>query len=59
MDLGAYKDVITQLQVESLLNVNGLTGGKLLKPSNKEIPKTVIFIQCAGSRYINNAVWFR
>ena len=51
---GKYPDVITQLQFESLINVNGPTSGHLQRPSDGKIPRSVVFIQCAGSRDVNN-----
>lgn len=47
---GAYPDVITGLQFERLISSTGPTGGKLLRPSDNTVPKTVVFIQCVGSR---------
>ncbi len=46
-------NVITGLQLERLLSPAGPTGGKLLRPSDGKTPKTVTFIQCAGSRDID------
>lgn len=47
---GRYKDVITSLQFERLLSASGPTEGKILRPSDGREPKTVVFIQCVGSR---------
>ncbi len=47
---GKIKDVIDGLQFERMLSASGPTGGKLVKPSNGEEPKTVVFVQCVGSR---------
>lgn len=47
---GQYPDVITGLQFERLVNAAGPTGGKIKRPSDHEIPKTVVFIKCVGSR---------
>ncbi len=44
------KDVITSLELERLMNAAGPTGGVLLRPSDKEHPHTITFIQCVGSR---------
>ncbi len=44
------KDVITSLEFERLTNAAGPTAGKLLRPSNGKRPKTVVFVQCVGSR---------
>jgi heterodisulfide reductase subunit A len=47
---GKYPNVITSLEFERLINAGGPSGGKLLKPSDMQIPKRVAFIQCVGSR---------
>lgn len=47
---GQSKDVITSLEFERLTNAAGPTGGKLLRPSDKKPPHTVVFVQCVGSR---------
>jgi heterodisulfide reductase subunit A len=43
-------DVITSLEFERLCNAAGPTKGKVLRPSDHEPPKTVVFVQCVGSR---------
>ncbi len=43
-------DVVTSLEYERLMNAAGPTGGKLLRPSDKTHPKTIVFVQCVGSR---------
>ena len=45
-----YSDVITTMQMERLLNSDGPTKGKVVRPSNGELPKKVSFILCVGSR---------
>ncbi len=47
---GKYKDVISALQFERILAPSGPTGGKVVRPSDGKEPKTVVFVQCAGSR---------
>ncbi len=47
---GKYKDVIDSLQFERLVSASGPTGGVLKRPSDGEIPKSVVFISCVGSR---------
>jgi heterodisulfide reductase subunit A2 len=47
---GKYPDVITNLQFERLCNASGPTAGKVLKPSDGTVPRSVVFIQCVGSR---------
>ena len=43
-------DVITSLELERMINAGGPTGGKLKRLSNGAVPKSVVFIQCVGSR---------
>ncbi len=45
-----YPDVITSLELERMLNASGPTGGELRRISTGEPPRSVIFIQCVGSR---------
>ena len=47
---GQIEDVIDGLQFERMLSASGPTGGKVVKPSTGEPPRTVVFIQCVGSR---------
>ena len=47
---GKYTDVITGLQFERLASASGPTEGEILRPSDKKVPKTVVFIHCVGSR---------
>jgi len=43
-------DVVTSLEFERLMSASGPTGGTLLRPSDKTHPKTIVFVQCVGSR---------
>ena len=47
---GKYPDVITNMQLERMLNSAGPTGGRVIVPSTGNPPKSVAFIQCVGSR---------
>jgi len=47
---GRYKDVITGLQMERLLNAAGPTRGEVVRPSTGKIARSIAFIQCVGSR---------
>jgi heterodisulfide reductase subunit A2 len=47
---GKYANVIDSLQFERLVSASGPTSGELRRPSNGQIPKTVAFISCVGSR---------
>lgn len=44
------KDVITSLELERILNASGPTGGRFVRLSDGNRPKTVCFISCVGSR---------
>ncbi|MFQ6073895.1 MAG: FAD-dependent oxidoreductase [Candidatus Bathyarchaeia archaeon] len=47
---GQYRNVITQLQLARILDIDGPTKGKLLRPSDGREPKNILMIQCVGSR---------
>jgi heterodisulfide reductase subunit A len=47
---GEYKDVITGLQLERLMNASGPTLGEVVRPSDGKHPHNVVFIACVGSR---------
>jgi len=51
---GRYANVITSLEFERLINAGGPSGGHLLRLSDMQIPKTVAFVQCVGSRSDRN-----
>jgi len=48
--MGRYPDVISALEYERLMCASGPTEGHIVRPSNGEEPKTIVFIQCVGSR---------
>lgn len=45
-----FENVLTSLEFERLVNAGGPTQGALIRPTDRERPKTVGFIQCVGSR---------
>jgi len=47
---GRFPNVITTLEFERLINAGGPSGGELIRPSDRQRPKKVVFIQCIGSR---------
>jgi len=47
---GKFKDVITGLHLERMLDTSGPTAGKVIRPSDGKEAKTVAFLQCVGSR---------
>ena len=46
----SHPDVMDGLEFERMLSATGPTGGKVIRPSDRTVPKEVVFIQCAGSR---------
>ncbi|MBC8275404.1 MAG: CoB--CoM heterodisulfide reductase iron-sulfur subunit A family protein, partial [Chloroflexi bacterium] len=61
-DAGAYYDygyarypnVVTSLEFERILSASGPYQGNLLRPSDRDIPEKIAFIQCVGSRDAHN-----
>jgi quinone-modifying oxidoreductase subunit QmoA len=49
-----FKNVVTNVEFERMLDPKGPTGGKLVRPSDGKEAKNVAFIQCAGSRDRNH-----
>ncbi|MGD9397440.1 MAG: CoB--CoM heterodisulfide reductase iron-sulfur subunit A family protein, partial [Candidatus Thorarchaeota archaeon] len=47
---GQNPDVITSLELERLVNPEGPSGGKLVRPSNGLPPRNIVFVPCVGSR---------
>jgi len=47
---GVYPDVVTQLELARMTDPFGPTSGKVIRPSNRERAKTIVMIQCVGSR---------
>jgi len=45
-----YENVMTNMELERVLNASGPTQGHLVRPSDKKAPKKIAFIQCVGSR---------
>lgn len=43
-------DVITSLELERIMKADGPTKGEIVRPSDGKKPKSVVFIQCVGSR---------
>ena len=51
---GELQDVVANVHLERMVSAQGPTGGKILRPSNGEPPRSVVFVQCAGSRDIHH-----
>jgi heterodisulfide reductase subunit A len=49
---GIYPDVITQIELERMLSPIGPTGGHVYRISDGKTPKSVVMIQCVGSRSV-------
>jgi len=47
---GVYPNVITQFQLARILDIDGPTKGRLVRPSDGREPKSILMIQCVGSR---------
>jgi heterodisulfide reductase subunit A len=54
---GKIQNVITGLQYERLINATGPTGGHLHRPSDGKLAKKVAYVQCVGSRDLNNCAY--
>ena len=46
----SYENVITSMEFERLICAGGPTEGHFVRPTDHQLPKTVAFIQCVGSR---------
>lgn len=51
---GRYPNVITNLMMERMASLTGPTNGKIVRPSDGQEPKSIAFVQCAGSRDENH-----
>jgi heterodisulfide reductase subunit A len=47
---GVFKNVVSSIEFERILSATGPYAGMVLRPADGDIPKTVAFIQCIGSR---------
>ncbi len=45
-----YDNVLTSMELERLINAGGPTQGEVIRLSDREVPGSVGFIQCVGSR---------
>jgi heterodisulfide reductase subunit A len=53
-----FKNVITSMEFERILNASGPTGGHIKRLSDLSEPKSIAFIQCVGSRDKNRGVGY-
>lgn len=54
LGFGRYPNIITNMMMERLAAPNGPTCGQIQRPSDNQAPKSVAFVQCAGSRDENH-----
>jgi len=54
LGFGKYANVVTNVMLERFASSSGPTGGKVLRPSDGKEPRSVAFVQCAGSRDRNH-----
>ena len=54
LGFGRYPNVVTNVILERLAASDGPTAGRILRPSDGQSPRSVIFVQCAGSRDENH-----
>jgi heterodisulfide reductase subunit A len=47
---GQAANVLTGLEFERLLCATGPTRGRVLRPSDRKAPESIVFVQCVGSR---------
>jgi quinone-modifying oxidoreductase subunit QmoA len=54
LGFGRCRNVVTNVIMERLASLSGPTQGKVLRPSDNQPPRSVAFVQCAGSRDANH-----
>ncbi len=50
---GRFQNVLTSMEFERLICASGPTGGHLVRPSDGKEPRSVVFVQCVGSRNLH------
>jgi heterodisulfide reductase subunit A len=55
---GSDPDIIDGLKFERLASASGPTGGKILRPSDGREPKSIVFLNCVGSRHPSKGIHF-
>jgi quinone-modifying oxidoreductase subunit QmoA len=50
LGFGSHPDIVTNVMMERLAAPTGPTAGRILRPSDGSEPRSVAFVQCAGSR---------
>ncbi len=54
LGFGTCRNVVTNVMLERMAAVDGPTAGRILRPFDGKEPRTVAFVQCAGSRDENH-----
>ena len=49
-----FPNVITSMELERIMSLNGPCGGHLIRPSDRKKPKNIAWLQCIGSRDIKH-----
>jgi len=49
-----FPNVITGMEFERIMSLNGPCGGHLIRPSDRKEPKNIAWLQCIGSRDIKH-----
>jgi heterodisulfide reductase subunit A len=47
---GRFPNVVSNIKFERISDASGPTGGKILSPKTGKLPKSIVFVQCVGSR---------
>lgn len=47
---GRFKNVVHSMEFERIICASGPTGGHLVRPSDGKEPRSIVFVQCVGSR---------
>ena len=47
---GRLPNVVTSLELERMLSPDGVTLGRVVRPSDMKTPRSIVFIQCVGAR---------
>lgn len=51
---GKHPNVVTSLEFERILSASGPYMGHLVRPSDRQEPKSIAWLQCVGSRNVNH-----
>ena len=54
LGFGKYRNVVTNVMLERMAAADGPTAGRIRRPFDGKEPRTVAFVQCAGSRDENH-----